>query len=218
MSSKPDSSEDLASSGTNIRDSTSEEWQNDVNSPSLSKDSSTEAYTDLAGSDPLQILPFVTAGEGPVYVMVTSAQEMISPHSQLKKRASPTSDSGGNSGRCSRDEKRRATHNEVERRRRDKINNWITKLAKIVPDCAQDRTKQGQSKGGILAKACEYINQLVRENDRLSEIMKENELLAKECEKLRLQLLEVKNDNKRLKDIVMRSIIASSEGSQSTNS
>lgn len=37
-----------------------------------------------------------------------------------------------------RDEKKRATHNEVERRRRDKINGWINKLAKIVPTCTED--------------------------------------------------------------------------------
>lgn len=43
-----------------------------------------------------------------------------------------------------RDEKRRATHNEVERRRRDKINSWILKLSKLVPDCNSDQTKQGQ--------------------------------------------------------------------------
>lgn len=43
-----------------------------------------------------------------------------------------------------RDEKRRATHNEVERRRRDKINSWIMKLSKLVPDCNSDQTKQGQ--------------------------------------------------------------------------
>ena len=43
-----------------------------------------------------------------------------------------------------RDEKKRATHNEVERRRRDKINGWINKLAKIVPSCNDDSTKQGQ--------------------------------------------------------------------------
>ena len=46
--------------------------------------------------------------------------------------------------RTPRDEKRRATHNEVERRRRDKINNWIDKLAKMLPECDQDHTKQGQ--------------------------------------------------------------------------
>ena len=31
----------------------------------------------------------------------------------------------------------------VERRRRDKINNWIVQLSKLVPDCANDH-KQGQ--------------------------------------------------------------------------
>lgn len=47
-------------------------------------------------------------------------------------------------GMKNRDEKRRATHNEVERRRRDKINSWILKLSKLVPDCNSDQTKQGQ--------------------------------------------------------------------------
>lgn len=40
-----------------------------------------------------------------------------------------------------RDDRRRATHNEVERRRRDKINHWIMKLSKIIPECAQDTGK-----------------------------------------------------------------------------
>lgn len=40
-----------------------------------------------------------------------------------------------------RDDRRRATHNEVERRRRDKINNWILKLSKIIPECKQDSSK-----------------------------------------------------------------------------
>ena len=48
--------------------------------------------------------------------------------------------------RTPRDEKRRATHNEVERRRRDKINNWIERLAKMLPESEQDHTKQGQVK------------------------------------------------------------------------
>merc|ERR1739844_372694 len=55
---------------------------------------------------------------------------------------------------------RRATHNEVERRRRDNINNWIMKLSKLLPDCNNHENSQGkhsQSKGGILAKACEYL-------------------------------------------------------------
>lgn len=37
-----------------------------------------------------------------------------------------------------RDAKRRLTHNEVERRRRDKINQWIMYMSKIIPDCAEE--------------------------------------------------------------------------------
>lgn len=40
------------------------------------------------------------------------------------------------------DRKRRMMHKEIERRRRDKINDWIMFLSKQVPDCASDRTKQ----------------------------------------------------------------------------
>lgn len=32
----------------------------------------------------------------------------------------------------------------VERRRRDKINNWIVQLSKAIPDCNVDYTKTGQ--------------------------------------------------------------------------
>ncbi|XP_015788633.1 upstream stimulatory factor 2 isoform X2 [Tetranychus urticae] len=140
-----------------------------------------------------------SASDGPFYVMMTPSQEIVT-HTSLRKRTSSTSEGSRNP----RDEKRRATHNEVERRRRDKINNWITKLAGIVPDCAQDRTKQGQSKGGILAKACEYINQLVKENSKLSEIIKENEILSNELDSLRLQLLDVKKENRQLKTTLQR--------------
>lgn len=68
-----------------------------------------------------------------------------------------------------RDDRRRATHNEVERRRRDKINHWIMKLGNIIPadgipGGAMDRPNvtnaDGQSKGGILSQACEYVTSL----------------------------------------------------------
>lgn len=71
-----------------------------------------------------------------------------------------------------RDEKRRATHNEVERRRRDKINTWILKLGAIIPEATADMRSgtgghfEGLSKGGILAKACEYITSLKDTNSR----------------------------------------------------
>lgn len=71
-----------------------------------------------------------------------------------------------------RDDRRRATHNEVERRRRDKINHWIMKLGAIIPadgsptEIGDDSGRlsiaamEGQSKGVILSKACEYVQML----------------------------------------------------------
>ena len=59
---------------------------------------------------------------------------------------------GGSEFKNPRDDARRKQHNEVERRRRDKINTWIARLAKIVPECS-DEAKSSQSKGGI----CERV-------------------------------------------------------------
>ncbi|EDO28110.1 predicted protein [Nematostella vectensis] len=101
--------------------------------------------------------------------------------------------------RGARDEKRRATHNEVERRRRDKINGWITKLAKVVPDCSSDQTKTGQSKGGILAKTVDYITDLRAANARMAETIKDSEQLAIDNELLRQQNEEVRQENAMLR-------------------
>lgn len=103
-----------------------------------------------------------------------------------------------------RDERRRATHNEVERRRRDKINNWIMKLSKIIPDLNSESNKgsgsfEGQSKGGILAKACEYIMELRQSNSRLAECVKDNEMVISELDDLRQQNEKLKRDNSLLK-------------------
>lgn len=107
------------------------------------------------------------------------------------------------SARTVRDERRRATHNEVERRRRDKINNWIVKLSKIIPDCNIDHSKQGQvglsSKGGILSKTCDYINDLRTSNTRMAENLKENERLSVDVELMRQQIEELKNENALLR-------------------
>jgi transcriptional regulator CBF1 len=48
---------------------------------------------------------------------------------------------------------RRDNHKEVERRRRETINDGISELAKIVPNCEKN-------KGSILARAVQYIQQL----------------------------------------------------------
>jgi len=101
-----------------------------------------------------------------------------------------------------RDDKRRATHNEVERRRRDKINNWIMKLGKIIPECKQESSKgnfESQSKGGILAKACDYIVELRESNERLLVYAKENEQLVAEVEGLSHKLEKIRAENDRLK-------------------
>ncbi|MEE6507289.1 hypothetical protein FKM82_019509 [Ascaphus truei] len=73
--------------------------------------------------------------------------------------------------RTTRDEKRRAQHNEVERRRRDKINNWIVQLSKIIPDCSMENTKSGQvedlkNKNLILrAQLCHHGVEIIIKND-----------------------------------------------------
>lgn len=101
-----------------------------------------------------------------------------------------------------RDDRRRATHNEVERRRRDKINNWIMKLSKIIPECTSDSSKgnfEAQSKGGILAKACDYIMELRTSNQRLAEYSKENEQLVSDMEILGRQIEELRMENDQLR-------------------
>uniref|UniRef100_A0A2I3S3Z5 Upstream stimulatory factor 2 n=1 Tax=Pan troglodytes TaxID=9598 RepID=A0A2I3S3Z5_PANTR len=101
--------------------------------------------------------------------------------------------------RTPRDERRRAQHNEVERRRRDKINNWIVQLSKIIPDCNADNSKTGASKGGILSKACDYIRELRQTNQRMQETFKEAERLQMDNELLRQQIEELKNENALLR-------------------
>ncbi|XP_063755272.1 upstream stimulatory factor 2 isoform X3 [Eleginops maclovinus] len=104
--------------------------------------------------------------------------------------------------RAPRDERRRAQHNEVERRRRDKINNWIVTLSKIIPDCSIDSRTGAvslKSKGGILSKACDYIRELRQSNQRLQESYKEVEQVEMDNELLRQQIEELKNDNALLR-------------------
>ncbi|XP_077291645.1 upstream stimulatory factor 1-like isoform X2 [Arctopsyche grandis] len=101
-----------------------------------------------------------------------------------------------------RDDRRRATHNEVERRRRDKINNWIIRLSKIIPSSTDNSDKtglEGQSKGGILAKACEYIIELKNSQLRLSETVKDSEVMASEIIKLNQQITNLKKENASLR-------------------
>ncbi|KAM4651032.1 upstream stimulatory factor 2 isoform 4-T4 [Discoglossus pictus] len=137
---------------------------------------------------------------GQFYVMMTP-QDVLPAGSQrtIAPRTHPYSPKmDGN--RTPRDERRRAQHNEVERRRRDKINNWIVQLSKIIPDCNTDSSKTGaQSKGGILSKACDYIRELRQTNQRMQETYKETERLQMDNQLLRQQLEDQKNENTLLR-------------------
>ncbi|GAA6220434.1 upstream stimulatory factor 2-like isoform X2 [Lates japonicus] len=143
--------------------------------------------------------PTLTQAGGQFYVMMTppdviqaGTPRTIAPRTQPY----PTKMDGP---RTPRDERRRAQHNEVERRRRDKINNWIVTLSKIIPDCSMDSTKTGASKGGILSKACDYIRELRQSNQRLQESLKEVERIQVDNELCRQQIEELKNENALLR-------------------
>ncbi|XP_057195615.1 upstream stimulatory factor 2 isoform X7 [Triplophysa rosa] len=139
--------------------------------------------------------PSLTQTTGQFYVMMTppdilhsAPQRTIAPrtHAYTAKMDSP---------RTPRDERRRAQHNEVERRRRDKINNWIVTLSKIIPDCSMESTKTSASKGGILSKACNYIGELQEHNQRLQETLRGLERVQMDHDLLRQQLQELKSEN-----------------------
>ncbi|XP_064836801.1 upstream stimulatory factor 1-like isoform X8 [Oncorhynchus masou masou] len=125
---------------------------------------------------------------GQLYVMM-SPQDVLGGTNQSKSEPP----------RTSRDDKRRAQHNEVERRRRDKINNWIVQLSKTIPDCTLDATKNGQSKGGILSKACDYIQELRQSNARLGEDLENLERLRMDNQLLRQEVDDWKTKNQMMR-------------------
>ncbi|XP_030765180.1 upstream stimulatory factor 1 [Sitophilus oryzae] len=106
-----------------------------------------------------------------------------------------------------KDDKRRAIHNAVERRRRDKINNWIAKLSKIIPEGPQDSSKgngqyEGHSKGGILAKAFDYIIELQATERRLNTCLKDNKKLTVSIEQLIQRSCALEEENKQMRELL----------------
>ncbi|XP_013082336.2 upstream stimulatory factor 2-like isoform X6 [Biomphalaria glabrata] len=168
-----------------------------------------------AGQQAVIQSPFSNGGSptGQFYVMM-SPQDVLQGQRQIAPRTSFSPKLEGGGIRTARDDRRRATHNEVERRRRDKINNWIVQLSKLVPDCAQEPIKQTQaSKGGILSKACEYIQELRATNSRLAESLKDAERLNVDNELLRQQCEELKQENAFLRSHLQQNSIDLSSGS-----
>jgi upstream stimulatory factor len=74
-----------------------------------------------------------------------------------------------------------------------------------------------QSKGGILAKACEYIVELRSSNQRLAECLRDNERLTMDIELIRQQNEELKRDNSLLRaQLSQHGIIPTSDLSKPT--
>ncbi|CAB1315833.1 unnamed protein product [Coregonus sp. 'balchen'] len=138
---------------------------------------------------------------GQLYVMM-SPQDVLGGANQSKSEPP----------RTSRDDKRRAQHNEVERRRRDKINNWIVQLSKTIPDCTLDATKNGQSKGGILSKACDYIQELRQSNARLGEDLENLERLRMDNQLLRQEVDDWKTKNQMMRSQLRQNGIVGAAG------
>lgn len=152
-----------------------------------------------------------TTPTGQLYVMM-SPQEVLTGSNQrtIAPRTQPKQDAP----RASRDEKRRAQHNEVERRRRDKINNWIVQLSKAIPDCNVDYTKTGQSKGGILSKACEYIKELRQSNLKLGEDVGVLDRLRVDNQLLRQEVEDWKSKNQILRNLLRQHGIVGSSSTE----
>ncbi|XP_022710413.1 upstream stimulatory factor 2-like [Varroa jacobsoni] len=162
-----------------------------------------------------------TTPTGPFYVMMaptenaavitTASQRAIMPSKNSSATfTSPTASTTRITKTMARDERRRATHNEVERRRRDKINLWILRLSRIIPDCnlnsespqGANKTQSLQSKGIILSKACDYINELKEKADKSHQLIKENEQLQMEVSDWRAKYESAVHEIQMLKDIL----------------
>ncbi|XP_018611060.1 upstream stimulatory factor 1-like isoform X3 [Scleropages formosus] len=137
---------------------------------------------------------------GQLYVMMSPQDVLPSAHQRSIAPRTQSYNVKSDAPRTSRDDKRRAQHNEVERRRRDKINNWIVQLSKTIPDCTTDSTKTAQSKGGILSKACDYIQELLQSNVRLAEELSSLERLRMDNQLLRQEVEDWKSKNQALRN------------------
>jgi len=142
-----------------------------------------------------------TTTSGQVLVMMPNNREVLNQNVYIKRSPEDSF------SKTVVEQKRRMMHKEIERRRRDKINDWIYVLSKQVPDCASDRTKQGQSKGGILAKTSKYIQELQGENDKVNTILKEKDDLNKELERVRQQFLSIEAENQKLMSLLQENNI-----------
>ncbi|KAM7440424.1 Upstream stimulatory factor2 [Porites harrisoni] len=108
------------------------------------------------------------------------------------------------SGGIAQQTRRRIVHNEVERRRKDKINSWIFKLADVVPQCKWGK----QSKNIVLEKTVEYVTQVNEQLKTFGDLQQREQKLAQEVQQLKNQLGNITKENKLLKDLLKKHSIA----------
>ncbi|XP_064407407.1 upstream stimulatory factor 2-like [Halichondria panicea] len=120
-----------------------------------------------------------------------------------------------------REAQRKATHNEVERRRRDRINELIKVLAQIVPACQKKDATAGSivgyvySKGTVLDKTVDYLKELVFQNEQLTASAK----IAEKSTKALNQILVLEKENAFLRAQIIQFGIdgAASSGQKQPN-
>lgn len=108
------------------------------------------------------------------------------------------------SGGIAQQTRRRIVHNEVERRRKGKINNWILRLASVVPQCSWGK----QSKNIVLEKTVDYINDVKTQLMELNDLQQREQKLAQENELLKTRLGTVTEENKQLRGLLKKNDIA----------
>lgn len=99
-----------------------------------------------------------------------------------------------------RDDKRRATHNEVERRRRDKINSWIFKLKEMLPTDIrgikepQLKTNNGNNNNAtrLLMQQQQIRQQTAQTTTRTPPSDSKSQILIKACEYIKAMQEEIK--------------------------
>ncbi|XP_071806759.1 uncharacterized protein [Asterias amurensis] len=94
--------------------------------------------------------------------------------------------------------KKRDSHNEIERRRKCKINIGIIKLGDIIPICQTTK----MSKNQILEQACLYIDELREQKEKLLLANTSDPEAAEEIKKLRKENEKLRAENKRNQEII----------------
>ncbi|XP_022109533.1 uncharacterized protein LOC110989455 [Acanthaster planci] len=98
----------------------------------------------------------------------------------------------------SQERKKRDSHNEIERRRKCKINIGIIKLGDIIPICQTTK----MSKNQILEQACLYIDELREKSEKLLLANTSDPEAAEEIKKLRKENEKLRAENKRYQEII----------------